>query len=272
MMKSQRKTVFLAAVILIGLLCHAQTPRRVKVIIDNASLRIRPSLEAEILDVTSKGTIFDVVEKAGPWYTIVFSVDQSGKAVYGYIHESMVTPLETAEGKKEVVEKPELHPAQLEKETYAQKAATPAKRVLSGTSLKYGFGDHWLASIGHDFGLHRNLALGFELQPYYNNYPELDLSIVEMNVFVNAKAGFRFSIFSLYGGGGIGPNLSYATTEIEGESFSQYESKLAYHVLAGTALNLNSIAIIFEYQMIMISDPVVDPDSWAYFFLIGLKF
>jgi hypothetical protein len=32
------------------------------------------------------------------------------------------------------------------------------------------------------------------------------------------------------------------------------------------------VALVFEYQMIMVSDPQSDSDKWNYFFLAGLKF
>jgi hypothetical protein len=93
-----------------------------------------------------------------------------------------------------------------------------------------------------------------------------------MDVFVNAKLGVKLGFLSLFGGGGIGPDLYYSTGEIEGETFSEFKTMLAQHVLAGVELDLKFVGLIFEYQMIMVSDPSVDPDSWSQFFLVGLKF
>jgi len=283
MRKVQRNTILFLSLIALGLPCFAQIPRRVKVIADYADIRSNPGLDAEVLNIASKGEIYAVADKSGPWYKIKLSVDQAGQVSYGYIHESMVTTLEISEGKKEVVGKPkepeppakpreEKRPTKARPEAQVEQKTKLPQKVISGLFLNYGFGDHWLISLGYDFGIHRNFALGFELQPYYSKDSDLDLSVVETNVFINAKAGFRFSFISLYGGGGIGRYLSYVTTEIEGESLSQFESKLAYHVLAGTALNFGPIALFFEYQMIMVSDPAVDPDAWTHFFLIGVRF
>jgi hypothetical protein len=286
-MKSQKKVILLLGLFGLGLLCVAQTPLRVKVITDYADIRLQPALNSEVLNVAIKGEIFAVTDKSGAWYKIKFSTDQTGQVTYGYIHESEVTPVEMTEGQKEVMEKPtepeslakpieEKHPVQPKEETLSQqsqKQANPPQRVFSGTSLKFGFGeDRWIASLSTDFGIHRNFALGFELQPYYKKDSEINLTTLDMNFFINAKAGVRFSFISLYGGGGLGPNLSWSVTEIEGESFSQFKTKLAYHLLAGTGLNLGPIAFIFEYQMIKISDAQTGPNSWGHFFLVGLRF
>jgi hypothetical protein len=286
-MKSQKKVILLLGIFGLSLLCLAQTPLRVKVITDYADIRSQPALNAEVLNVAIKGEIYDVADKSGAWYKIKLSVDQTGQVSYGYIHESMVTPMEMTEGQREIVEEPkepeppakpieQKYPAQPKEEIQSQQPQKQTKspqKIFSGTSLKFGFGeDRWIASLSSDFGIQRNFALGFELQPYYKKYSEIDLTVLDMNFFINAKTGLRFSFISLYGGGGLGPNLSWSVTEIEGESFSQFKTKLAYHLLAGAGLNFGSIALIFEYQMIMISNPQIAPDSWAHFFLFGLKF
>jgi opacity protein-like surface antigen len=277
-MRSQKMAMFLVGLLVISFVCFAQTPRQVRVTLDNASIRIKPAEDAEIIDIAAKGTVFDVFEKAGSWYAVVFGADQAGRPVYGYIHESMVSPVGEIEQKSRIEEKPKEPepPAQPKAEKQVpqvQKGARYSQKVISGTSLKFGFGeDRWIASLALDLGVPRNFTLGVELQPYYKSYSEMSLSVAEMNIFANAKLGFRVGALSLYGGGGIGPNLSRASTTIDGESFSQFATRLAYHVLAGTAINIGAIALVFEYQMIVVSDPEVNPNTWTYFFLFGLKF
>jgi opacity protein-like surface antigen len=283
-MRHYKKTALMAGFIILGLLCSAQMPRQVRVLIDNANIRTRPELDAEVMDVAAKGTLFDVIEKAGPWYTIRMGEDGTGKTVTGYIHESMVELSGDASPKPQnrlepppappppppaVVEEPAA-PAQ---EPIGGQSETRSRdKLISGAFLKYGFGDHWLASFGFDLGLGRHFGLGLEFQPYFSNISAIDLSVIQMDIFLNLKLGFQLWFFTLYGGGGVGPDLSYATSEIEGESFSKFKSMLAYHGVAGVAVNLGRIAVVFEYQPVMVSDPDLDPDSWGHYFFIGLRF
>jgi len=287
-MRNMRKYfLFLPGLLILGPICFAQVPRQVRVIVDYANIRVKPALDAEILDIAAKGTLFEVVEKSGAWYTIVFSVDQSGQTKYGYVHESIVDPVGEPGPKPGPAKRPrepaapppppmpvgeERSPALPQGLPREQTRAHSNDRVISGSFLKFGFGERWLASFGYDYGLGRNFGVGLELQPYFESYSEIDLSVFQLDVFLNAKLGFQLAFLKLYGGGGIGPNLSYALTEIEGESFSSFETKLAYHLIAGTELNLKSIGILFEFQMLQASDPNVDPDDWSYFFLVGLRF
>jgi hypothetical protein len=281
-MRKSRKFFFLASLFFFSLLCFAQTAFQVKVIIDSANIRSKPELDAEILDIAAKGTLFEVIEKAGSWYTIRMGEDQAGKAVYGYIHESMVEPLGVMVPKPQPVREPEPTPqppppVQEPPPPPQEVRETPIEvrsqdKLISGSFIKYGFGDHWLASFGFDLGIGRHFGIGLELQPFYSNYPEIDLSVLQLDVFVNAKLGFKLWFFTLYGGGGIGPDFTYANTEIEGQSFSKFKTMLAYHGILGLALNIGRIAVVFEFQPIMISDPSLDPDTWGRFFFIGLRF
>jgi hypothetical protein len=285
LMKARKLAVLLTGIMALSLLSLAQTPRQVKVIVDDANIRSQPTLDAEILDVVSAGTVFDVVEKAGLWYTIIFSTDQSGRAVYGYIHESMVSPIGTAAPEPKAAELPkerepapappvvrEQPPAPQPQEIKQDQPRSSHGRVISGSFIKAGWNDRWLASFGYDFGLARNFGLGIELQPYFNNDAETDITVIQMNVFINAKTGLKLGFLKLFGGGGIGPAFSLTSTEIERESSSEFRTLLAYHFLTGIELDFNTVGLTFEFQMIQVSDPNIDPDRWQSFFLFGLRF
>jgi hypothetical protein len=154
----------------------------------------------------------------------------------------------------------------------AQVKVRSRDKLLSGSFLKYGFNDHWVGSFGFDYGIGRYVGIGLEFQPYVENVSEVNSTTIQMDIFVNLKLGFKIWFFTLYGGGGVGPDLSYSSSEIEGQSFSKLRTLLAYHGIAGVAVNIGKIAIVFEYQPIKLSDPNVDPDSWGQFFFVGLKF
>jgi len=274
--------MFLAGLLILDLLCFAQTASQVKVIIDNANIRSKPELDAEILEIAAKGTLFDVIEKAGAWYSIKMGEDQAGKGIYGYIHESMVEPVGSVAPRPQAVPEPQLAPPppppiQEPPAPSQEVKETPIKtkshdKLISGSFIKYGFGDHWLASFGFDLGIGRHFGIGLELQPYYSNYSEIDLSVLQLDIFANLKAGFRLWFFTLYGGGGIGPDFTFANTEIEGQSFSKFRTMLAYHGIVGLALNIGRVAVVLEFQPVMISDPNLDPDTWGQFFFVGLRF
>jgi hypothetical protein len=267
-----------------GLLCSDQAVRQVKVIIDNANIRTRPELDAEILDIAAKGTLFEVIEKAGNWFTIKMGEDKTGKAIYGYIHESMVEPSgDSSPRPQERLEPPPAPspppPAAVQEPAAPDQSMMEAEsgvrfcdKLISGSFLKFGFGDHWLASFGFDFGLGRHVGLGLEFHPYFSHISEIDLAVLQMDIFLNLKLGFKLWFLTLYGGGGVGPDLSYVSTEIEGQSSSRFKAMLAYHGIAGVAVNLGRIAVVFEYQPVRVSDPDVDPDSWGQYFFIGLRF
>jgi len=270
----------LALPLLIAQTGSAQTPSQVKVIIDNANIRSRPELGAEILETAAKGALFEVTEKTGPWYAIKWGADESGKTIYGYIHESMVEPI--GEPVPEARRPPEPPAAQpppppvqptsqatpsREDIEAAQLRAWPKEKLISGSFIKYGFGDHWLVSFGADLGIGRHFGIGLEFQPTGSRDREADRSVIQMNIFANAKLGFRLGLLTVYGGGGAGPHFLYDNTETQDESFSEFKTMLAYHGVFGAALNLGKIAIVFEYQPVLVSDP----DTWGHFFFVGLR-
>jgi Bacterial SH3 domain len=272
----QKALILLMAMTQIG---FAQTPRQIKVIIDNANIRSRPELDSEILETAVKGTLLDFIEKAGPWYTIAMGTDPSGKAVYGYIHESMVEPVGAAAPELQPAQEPAAlppPPPRVEEPPLPGSGSpvkeAPPERLISGSYLKYGFGDYGFLSFGADLGIARNFGIGLEIQPSYRRNSDIDRTVVQIDVFANAKLGFKLAFMTLYGGGGIGPDFSFVDTEIGGHSSSEFRTMLATHGIVGLALTIGKIGILFEYQPILISDPDIDSDEWGHFFLVGLKF
>jgi len=274
----------LALLLVLGQTGFSQTPSQIKVIIDNANVRSRPELDAEILEIAAKGALFKVIEKTGPWYTIEWGADPSGKIVYGYIHESMVEPVGEADPEPQPaseppaaqpppppVQKPAEPPPSREEIQAAQLRAWPKEELISGSFIKYGFGENWLVSFGADLGIGRHFGIGLEFQPTGSRDREAERSVIQINIFANAKLGFRLGFLTLYGGGGAGPHFLYDNTETQDESFSKFSTMLATHGVFGVALNVGKIAVVFEYQPVLVSDPDLDPDTWGHFFFIGLR-
>ncbi len=267
-------TALIIGVMALAVVGHAQMPRQVKVIIDNASIRSKPELDAEILDTAAEGTVFDVIEQTGEWYAIRMGEDEAGQTVRGFIHESMVEPGEETlppppeREKPPPAQKPQVVPPPPE----ARTPPPPHRKFLAGSFLKYGFNDHWVASFGYDYGIGRYFGLGLEFQPYVRSLSTAASTTIQMDVFVNLKLGFRIWFLTFYGGGGVGPDFQYTSAEIEGETSSQFKTRVAYHGIAGAAIHIGKIAVVFEYQPTWIREPGVSPDAQSRVFFIGLRF
>lgn len=173
---------------------------------------------------------------------------------------------------------------------YAKQSLSPdnnfpikKENLLSGLSLKFGWfqsvyvdliNDKWLASVALNFGLGRNFAWGFEIQPSYRSMKLTDISINNYPVmgFLNFKGGIKLLFFNFFAGAGAGAKADYTTITFEGQNYSDFSVMPAYHLLAGCEFDLKSMALIIEYQMIKVIDPIVDPDDYAHYLLFGIRF
>ena len=63
---------------------------KVRVMVEEAIIRLRPQAESEVIAKVSLGTVFAPERKVGEWYQISFR-DERGFVLSGYIHESDVT-------------------------------------------------------------------------------------------------------------------------------------------------------------------------------------
>ncbi len=257
--------------VFMSLLCSAQTTAslQVKVIIDNANVRTRPEVDSAILNIATKGTVFEVIEKAGPWYAVKMGEDSTGHSVYGYIHESMVDANGEVIVISEARNEPSPAPQAVRK---APVKVRPIRKLLSGSFLNCGFGHHWLASFGFDVGIGRHLGIGLEFQPYFRDLAALETAIIQMDTFLNLKLGFKLWILTFYGGGGIGPGFSYSSTVIDDQTHSYFRTRLTYHGLGGITIDVGRMAIVFEYQPTLIEDFDLSRETWGHFFFVGLRF
>lgn len=287
-MRSPRKALLLISLTALVVFCAGQTPRRIRIITDNANIRSTPKISAEILAVAVKGALYEVVEHAAAWYAIRMGLDETGRVIYGYIHESMVEPSgETTAPQARAEPPPAAQPQRVpppppptvEKSLPSRRApadkeaGVPARdRPFSGLFLKGGFNDHWVASFGYDFGAGRFFGIGLETQAYFESLSEIENSLLQLDIFANLKLGFKARFLTFYVGGGIGPDLSFTSKETGDHTTSQLKTRLASHVIAGVAVNLGKIAIVFEGQPTWISGTGDDPDIRHLFFFIGLRF
>lgn len=161
--------------------------------------------------------------------------------------------------------------------------------VISGFLIRYGTGfsgiteANWLVSLGYDFGIAHNFAIGIEIMPSYFSVEDSSIPFkqtgIPFNAFINAKGGFhlgglipflKFLKFFAGAGGGVGS--LYTTFTYAGDKLQKITFDPAFHVLGGVELDFGVVSLIAEYQRIKVLAKNVDPDPWLNYLIIGLRF
>lgn len=95
-------------VLILPTISQAQQKQRIKVIAQNASVRMQPNIDSEVILTPPVGSTFEVEQKIGDWYEIKFS-SEIGVLITGYINSQFVEVIEAEPvpvRKKEPVYKP----------------------------------------------------------------------------------------------------------------------------------------------------------------------
>jgi len=80
--------------------------QRIKVVVRNASIRMQPNVDSEVVLDLPVGSTFEVEKKLGDWYEVKFTSD-IGVLITGYIHSMFVEAIEEQpEPEREVVPQP----------------------------------------------------------------------------------------------------------------------------------------------------------------------
>ncbi|MEA3420850.1 MAG: SH3 domain-containing protein, partial [Acidobacteriota bacterium] len=77
---------------------------RLKVVTEQANVRLKPDIGSIIIYQLPQGTIVDSSEKEGEWYRVRLVQDE-GDTVSGYVHESLVIEIEKLPQEREAGEK-----------------------------------------------------------------------------------------------------------------------------------------------------------------------
>jgi len=64
-------------------------PAKIKVVAEQANIRLRPDIGSVIIQQVPKGTILESWEKTGEWHKVKIE-EEEPEQVYGYVHESLV--------------------------------------------------------------------------------------------------------------------------------------------------------------------------------------
>jgi len=294
--------VALAGAILLPIAAAAQATV-VKVVADRAVVRLKPDLASPMIGQVTRGTLLESKKKVQEWFAVALPPDEDGIVVSGYIHQSLVEVLGAGEPPPEAAvpepapepeETPPARAVEEEQEEYrapARRAPRPTygrSKIVAGTYLKFGwmtspdpggFSNGWLADIGFDLGLGRNIGVGLEFQPAYRSYADLGLTSIPVMGFANLKAGLNLGsllpflrFLNVVGGGGLGAEAVYNSLKIEGRSGSEFKTRFAFHFLAAAEIDLAALRLVAEYQMAQVKDPAVTPSSFSHYVLFGIRF
>jgi opacity protein-like surface antigen len=167
--------LIMASLIILPSFIHAQKPK-IKVAVENASIRIKPDAESEAIASPPVGTVFEVEAKVGEWYEIRIRTEV-GVSITGYIHEMFVEiekPVEKIPAPREEVKK---WPVQPVPKPEPQEVTPPSPRIrasikLAGLSSRQAGYDYKYSttlynetmtitdSVSNQFALGFNLELG----------------------------------------------------------------------------------------------------------------
>ncbi len=96
--EKQRRLLFLLSSLLwLAVFFQGEQPERLKVIIDNSSIKENPEIGGKTLLGIPLGTVLRALAKEGEWYRVAF--EQDGKKVTGYIHEMLVKVIPSEQDK-----------------------------------------------------------------------------------------------------------------------------------------------------------------------------
>jgi hypothetical protein len=101
-------SLVIAFILILPTISQAQQKQRIKVVLRNASVRMQPNIDSEVILSPPVGSTFEVERKIGEWYEIKFS-SEIGVLITGYISNQFVEVMEAEPvpvPKKEPVRKP----------------------------------------------------------------------------------------------------------------------------------------------------------------------
>lgn len=88
-MKAKIQIILVLLVLLSSISVIAQSnPSQIKVVTEQANIRLRPDIGSVIIRQVPKGTILASWEKTGEWYKV--ELEEGQEQVFGYVHESLV--------------------------------------------------------------------------------------------------------------------------------------------------------------------------------------
>lgn len=128
-----KRTAITLAVFLLGIgvilpLSAEEPASKLKVVTDQANVRLKPDIGSIIIYQIPIGTVVDSLGKEGEWYRIQFQSEE-GDNVTGYVHESLVSLLESPARKREPREVSPQMPEEKKKEESQREPAPKSTQI-----------------------------------------------------------------------------------------------------------------------------------------------
>jgi hypothetical protein len=194
---------------------------RLKVTAELANIRQKPSISSTIIRQIPEGAIIEAASKSGEWYLVSLEPDDAG-TTSGYVHESLVLPLDAAavpEKKERIIErvapqktkpaetietnrreppakKPVEEPPAGEPETVKTTNAPPLRPalVLGGTGLFAKVGDlnHGAQGLADLYAFQLNAAGDREVPPLHWTLPVGAELIIPLSARLALSAGMEY--------------------------------------------------------------------------------
>lgn len=81
-------SLMIISLFILPTLVHAEK-QKIRVVVENASIRMQPNMESEVIENPPVGSVFEVERKIGEWYEVRYQ-SKVGVRITGYIHEMLV--------------------------------------------------------------------------------------------------------------------------------------------------------------------------------------
>jgi len=222
------KKMLVAGMILCAVFCglYAQEIYILKIKVQLANVRSEPDMNAPVIKQLRSGTLLEASQKLGDWFEITVKDDQ-GKAIFGYISQSVVDIVSGAKPGEPAAKAPERKEPVVEKEPVIQKEPEKAE-----------------APAAPRFGSARGVLGGFKIMG----------GLVSANMTYNAKENKSVIDSSNKPRGGFGGGLGYE----RGGSLIGFEIDLLY--LPKGALfkgDLSGITFDLKFSIDEVSVPIL---------------
>jgi len=178
-------------------LAGQETGTKIKVVVENASIRLKPTLDSEAIEENVVvGTIYTSDKKVGEWYEIKFE-SKLGLALLGYINEMYVEAVGEAaptppEAKLPEVKQPEVKQPERPPRPEVPTFGNPKMEIFIGAGM--GFGSFLNEGTNYVQSWTLNFVNGFEegqIRHKLNNPFSLGLSF---SYFLNEGLGLRLRL------------------------------------------------------------------------------
>jgi hypothetical protein len=120
--------IFLGLFVLINGIAQ-ESPGKLKVVTEQANIRLEPDIGSTIIHQAPQGTIFEAIAKQGEWYQVKL-ITEGGETKTGFVHESLVLEIEKPPDKKPEEKPTEIIVVPEEKVGLEEKVEPEAKKPI----------------------------------------------------------------------------------------------------------------------------------------------